>query len=70
MIDRMHALPVTRQAREPGISRSSVCYLPRPTSQADLSIMRRIDELHMDFPFAGSRMLRKRCLGTAVFVTV
>ena len=58
MIDRMHALPVTRQARELGISRSSVYYLPRPTSVADLTIMRRIDELHMDFPFAGSRMLR------------
>ena len=58
MIDRMHALPVTRQARELGISRGSVYYLPRPTSAADLAIMRRLDELHMDFPFAGSRMLR------------
>jgi putative transposase len=58
MIDRAHALPVTRQARELGISRGSVYYLPRPTSAADLAIMRRIDELHMDFPFAGSRMLR------------
>ena len=58
MIDRTHALPVTRQARELGISCGSVYYLPRPTSTADLAIMRRIDELHMDFPFAGSRMLR------------
>ncbi len=58
MIDRSHALPVTRQARELGISRGSVYDLPRPTSVADLAIMRRIDELHMDFPFAGSRMLR------------
>ncbi len=58
MIDRSHALPVTRQARELGISRGSVYYLPRPTSVADLTIMRRLDELHMDFPFAGSRMLR------------
>ena len=58
MIDRSHALPVTRQARELGISRGSVYYLPRPTSAADLAIMRRIDALHMDFPFAGSRMLR------------
>ena len=57
-IDRTHALPVTRQARELGISRGSVYYLPRPTSVADLAIMRRLDELHMDFPFAGSRMLR------------
>ena len=58
MIDRTHALPVTRQARELGISRGSIYYLPRPTSVADLAIMRRLDELHMDFPFAGSRMLR------------
>ena len=56
MIDRSHALPVTRQARELGISRGSVCYLPRPTSVADLAIMRRLDQLHMDFPVAGSRM--------------
>jgi putative transposase len=58
MIDRSHALPVARQARELGISRGSVYYLPGPTSAVDLSIMRRIDALHMDFPFAGSRMLR------------
>ena len=58
MIDRSHALPVTRQARELGISRGSVYYLPRPVSPADLAIMRRIDELHLEFPFAGSRMLR------------
>ncbi len=58
MIDRSHALPVTRQAQELGISRGSIYYLPRPTSAVDLAIMRRIDALHMDFPFAGSRMLR------------
>lgn len=58
MIDRSHALSVTRQARELGISRGSVYYLPRPASAADLAIMRRIDALHMEFPFAGSRMLR------------
>jgi putative transposase len=58
MIDRKHALPLVRQARELGISRGSVYYLPRPVSPADLAIMRRIDELHLEFPFAGSRMLR------------
>ena len=68
MIDRSHALPVTRQARELGISRGSVYYLPRPTSAADLAIMRRIDELHMDFPFAGSRMLRDLLAGEGVKV--
>lgn len=59
MIDRNHELPVTKQARELGISRSSVYCLPKPTSAADLKLMRRIDELHLDYPFAGSRMLQK-----------
>lgn len=58
MIDRSHALPLGRQARELGISRGSIYYLPKPVSATDLAIMRRIDELHMEFPFAGSRMLR------------
>jgi len=58
MIDRSHALPLTRQAQELGISRGSVYYLPKPVSATDLAIMRQIDELHLEFPFAGSRMLR------------
>lgn len=58
MIDRDHGLSVSRQAKALGISRSSVSYLPRPTSEADLVLMRRIDELHLEYPFAGSRMLK------------
>ena len=58
MIDRGHGLSVARQAKALGISRGSVYYLPCPTSDADLTLMRRIDELHLDHPFAGSRMLR------------
>ena len=57
MIDRGHALSVTKQAAVVGIARSTVYYLPRPASAADLAILRRIDELHLEFPFAGSRML-------------
>ncbi len=57
MIDRDHGLSLGRQAKALGISRGSVYYLPRPTSDADLALMRRIDELHLDHPFAGSRML-------------
>ena len=68
MIDRSHALPVTRQARELGISRGSVYYLPRSVSIADLTIMRRLDELHMNYPFAGSRMLRDLLGGEGVKV--
>ena len=58
MIDRNHALPISGQARALGISRGSVYYLPRSVSAADLVLMRRIDDLHLDYPFAGSRMLQ------------
>jgi len=58
MIDREHALPLTKQAAALSISRSSVYSLPRPVPAADLAIMRRLDELHLEFPFAGARMLR------------
>ena len=58
MIARSHDLPVAKQAHELAISRGSVYSLPRPVSAADLALMRRIDELHMEYPFAGSRMLR------------
>ena len=63
MIDREHDLPPARQAKALGISRGSVYYLPRPVSDADLALMRRIDELHLDYPFAGSRMLQGLLLG-------
>ena len=59
MIDRNHALPITRQAEVLGISRGAVYYVARPTSEAELALMRRIDELHLDDPFIGARMLRR-----------
>ena len=58
MIDPSHDLPIARQAAALGINRGSVYYLSRPVRASDLAIMRRMDELHLDFPFAGSRMLR------------
>jgi putative transposase len=58
MIDRKHDLSITKQAEVLKISRGSVYYLPRPVYSADLAIMRRLDQLHLEFPFAGSRMLR------------
>ena len=58
MIDKKHDLTITRQAKALKLSRGSVYYLPRPVPAADLAIMRRMDELHLEFPFAGSRMLR------------
>jgi putative transposase len=51
-------LSVSRQAIVLGISRGSVYYKPRPVSDADLTLMHRIDKRHMEFPFAGSRMLQ------------
>ena len=58
MIDRTADLSLTRQAQLLGISRGSLYYEPCPTSDADLALMRRIDELHLEYPFAGSRMPR------------
>ncbi|MGY4183123.1 putative transposase [Bradyrhizobium sp. USDA 4518] len=58
MIDREHELPITKQAEALNISRGSVYYLPRPVPDADLAIMQRLDRLHLEYPFAGSRMLR------------
>jgi putative transposase len=57
MIDREHALPIKRQAELAGISRGNVYYLARGTSEADQRLMKRIDALHLEHPFAGSRML-------------
>jgi putative transposase len=58
MMDREHALPLKRQAEILGVSRSGHYYRPRPVSEADLALMHRIDALHLEHPFAGSRMLR------------
>src|SRR6201995_5044498 len=58
MIDREHDLSITKQAAALNISRGSVYYLPRPVSASDLEVMRRLDRLHLEFPFAGSRMLQ------------
>ena len=58
MMDPSHDVSITRQAELVGISRASVYYAPRPLPEADLKLMRRIDELHLEYPFAGARMLR------------
>ncbi len=59
MIDQEHDLPVTRQCRVLQLSRSSVYYQPRPVSPENLVLMRRMDELHLDYPFFGARGLMK-----------
>jgi putative transposase len=66
MIDRSHELPLMRQAELLKLSRSSLYYQARAVPPADLAVMRRIDELHLDYPFAGSRMLRDLLRGEGV----
>lgn len=62
MIDPNHALSIIKQAEAVGISRSSVYYVPRPISEQELALMRRIDELHLQHPFMGARQLKRELL--------
>lgn len=57
MIDRNHSLSLTKQARLVSISRSSIYYRPKPTSEKDVAMMHRLDKLHLERPFMGARML-------------
>ncbi len=68
MIDRSHGLPLLRQAEVLQLSRSTLYYDPRPVPATDLAAMRRIDELHLDHPFAGSRMMRDLLRGEGVAI--
>ena len=63
MIDAVHGLPITRQARVLELSRSAVYFQPQPTTDAPLALLRRIDALYLDHPFAGSQMLREAAAG-------
>jgi putative transposase len=58
MITPEHPLPITRQCQLLALPRSSVYYTPQPVSAEELALMRQLDELHLEYPFAGSRMLR------------
>jgi putative transposase len=68
MIDRNHDLPLVRQAQLLRLGRSTLYYEPRPVPAGELAIMRRIDELHLDYPFAGSRMLRDLLRGEGIAI--
>ena len=68
MIDRSHDLPLARQAILLRLSRGRLYYEPRPVPEGELAIMRRIDVLHLDYPFAGSRMLRNLLRGEGVVI--
>ncbi len=56
MIHRKHRLSITRQAQLLGLSRGSVYYLPQPVGAADLALLRRLDELHLEHPFMGDHL--------------
>jgi putative transposase len=62
MIQQGHALPLSRQSRILGLSRSSLYYKPVAISDRDLMLMRLIDEIHMKYPFYGSRRIRNELL--------
>ena len=68
MIDRGHDLPLITQARLLGVARSTVYREPLPISASDLAMMRRIDELHLDYPFAGSRMIRAMLVNEGIAI--
>ena len=68
MIDPMHQLSIVKQAQAVGISRASVYYVARPISEADLALMRRIDELHLQHPFMGARQLKRELLKEGIDV--
>jgi putative transposase len=59
MIDRTHPLPLVRPCQILELARATAYYQPRPVSPDDLALMRRLDERHLNLPFAGSRMLSK-----------
>ena len=68
MIDGQHDLSISKQAKVLKISRGSVYYLPRLVSAANCAIMRRMDRLHLQYPFAGSRMLRDLLNGEGIAI--
>src|SRR5665213_1973356 len=58
MVNRAHKLSISRQARLLEISRGSVYYKSQPCPEADLALMRGMDELHLEYPFMGTRQLQ------------
>jgi putative transposase len=58
MIDKEHALSLSRQSEILELSRSSLYYEAVPVSDRDLELLRLIDEIHLKYPFMGSRSIR------------
>ena len=61
LVDRQHgSLSIVQQCALLGVSRSSLYYRPRETSQQDLSLMRAMDRQYLETPFYGSRRGSRR----------
>ena len=61
LVDRQHgSRSIVRQCALLGVSRSSLYYRPRETSQQDLSLMREMDRQYLETPFYGSRRGSRR----------
>jgi len=58
MIDSEHELPLSRQSRILEVSRSSLYYKAMPSSKRDVELILLIDEIHLKYPFYGSRRIR------------
>lgn len=58
MIDKENQLSVKRQCEILDLNRSGIYYKPVPLSEADRELMRQIDEIHLNYPFYGSRNIR------------
>jgi putative transposase len=54
-------LSLGRQCELLGRARSSCYYQPRPESEENLALLRRLDELYLEHPFLGSRRLAELC---------
>jgi putative transposase len=68
MIDRSHELALATQARLLGVARSTIHREPLPVPVSELAVMRRIDELHLDSPFADSRRLRSMLVNEGITI--
>jgi putative transposase len=68
MIDRAKELPITQQCGLLEVARSSFYYRLKPIPEADLALMRRIDEIHLKLPFYGSRRIRDRLQDDGYYV--
>jgi putative transposase len=60
MIQPEHKLPIVKQCKIVALAPSTFYYKAEPVSEADLKVMFRIDQLHLEMPFAGARMLRDK----------